>query len=239
MTIKVYNMNNPRIRNNANLKRDIKSLITNNRIYCHNKVTKEYLESAIQDKTDFLYISYNKYNVPTGFACVGKDYISPKSRFIHLICVQSYMHMRTRSNKRIPPIHLKGSDLLEHIKEDAIKARCHLIELQALDDVITYYYRYGYRFVTHCDRKEDPSIPKLVKDLYKSRNNPKKKERLLRSRYLTRFLPGRLAEDNLRMELNEDKIETLINDGYLMRLCLPLPRNKLSKKTKRKKRSTK
>jgi hypothetical protein len=213
-------MNNSRVRNGTKLQQDIKSLINNDIIYCHNQVSKEYLRDSILDMADILCITYNKFDVPTGFATVIKNYISKNSRYIHLICVQSYSHMKMRSNKNIQNNKPKGSDLLHKIKEDAIEDHCDVIELQALEHVITYYYKQGYRFVTHCSRDEDFAIKDIITELYKSRNNMNKINTLLRSKYLTRFLPGRLAENNLRETINTNKLNTLIDNGYLMRLCL-------------------
>ena len=137
----------------------IRPLLSNIRTLCLNKVTTGYGQDSIL-AADVIVLSRDDKGALRGFAALlltpaeGKVYID-------LICNAKPPTVGTRSNNRFP----SGRDLLDAIKTYTVTKGYRYIELKALEHVISYYYRFGWRFISKCGAKENPVRSAQVQQL--------------------------------------------------------------------------
>lgn len=225
-------------------KKILKSVLT----MCNNQITKEYAEESI-DNSDYVLVSYDHDNKKgkersiRGF-CNLQIFVNnsnEKYLYIDLICSAQQSARKTKSNVNIT----RGKDLLEEIDILAIILKCKYIELKALEHVIPYYYKFGYRFKNNCETPEKKELKQYVNDLKKlliSADTPYKlKELQISKNYIkilnkfSSYMHGFYSDTLMsqpRKPNNDTYKEELRNNGYSMIKCLDI--TSLGKKSKRK-----
>ena len=201
----------------------VKAIIRNATTYCRDNVPKEFIQDAFEDAR-YVYISIQK-GVARGFACIqvlrNKD--DKKYLYIDLICsaAQTMIELRATTPKKFT-----GKHLLKQIEKDARAAGdIAYIKLSSLDNVITYYHHFGYRFIRQCGDKEDPRIKENLRNLLTAQKNKDEKtiEQKLKNRQIRGFIKDFYKETKqteVGMGDPEDRDETLREDGFQMILCL-------------------
>ena len=199
----------------------VKIIIHNRKTYCQDMVSSNFIEEAFQ-KADIVYIAIvNKK--PRCFACVNdrEDHY-----YIDLICCAPYSRVRTRHG--YIEQKLTGKNILEQIRRDAIHHRKKYIKLSALEGVITYYHRYGYRFIRRCGDVEPDWVPNLLRELRIAQTEGDDEEavNILTGRHFIKFVSDMYAEEDLRERLDPDVLSpyarkiAAMDCGFTMILCL-------------------
>ena len=151
------------VRTPTQYKTDINSIRTNLITYCHGHINSGYFDWLLSFNPGEERIFYygNEGGRISGFAIVT---VNEHEYYIDLICSAPNTRMDTRDDHE----SITGTTLLNTIQEDAIASGKSYIGLKALDSVIPYYYKNGYRFIQNCDegaREEDISFKDLVTQL--------------------------------------------------------------------------
>ena len=139
-------------------------LIRNAKTFCMNMVTEDYTKDALTD-ADAIVISYDtrggKITSARGFAALE---LRPEKGevYIDLICNAARPKVALRTDAEIPG----GSAMLNQIKAFAVHKGYKYIKLKALEHVIPYYHRFGWRFISGCGAPENPARKAQVRELY-------------------------------------------------------------------------
>ena len=92
---------------------------------------------------------------------IKKDNRQHKYAELSLICNASSSKMKTRNAN----LKKKGKEILELLDKLAKDKKCKYIALKALDNVITYYHKFGYKLVNYPFDEEKTSTTDYVKRL--------------------------------------------------------------------------
>jgi len=136
----------------------------NAKTFCMNMVTEDYTKDALTD-ADAIVISYDtrggKITSARGFAALE---LRPEKGevYIDLICNAARPKVALRTDAVIPG----GSAMLNQIKAFAVHKGYKYIKLKALEHVIPYYYRFGWRFISGCGAKENSARETQVRELH-------------------------------------------------------------------------
>jgi len=98
--------------------------------------------------------------------------------------------------------------------------RCNYVKLSAIDEVIPYYYKLGFRFVNvSLESNIEPKAAGLVSDLYKAQRDDltPEIERNMKQ-IITRYYPGYLKESTQSMLATNEgsRIDTMQDQGIPM-----------------------
>jgi hypothetical protein len=238
-------------------------------IYCNSDIPLDYAYAAFED-ADVILVSRDKikntlYDV-RGFVCIklGKNArggTDKDSIYIDLICNAAAKRGAVGKRGDVKEI-ASGKLLLNAVKKFASEAGYPKIGLKALETVIPYYYKFGWRFVKSCDAAEKDWIKEDVGNLFSALriSNEEAKEQKVTEELqkFKRFLPGLSKETALRTirysddDEFEDAIDantirahvgSLRDNGYPMLFCsswddeVVRGGKRKTRKKKRKKRS--
>ena len=178
---------------------------------CQNKIGGGFISASL-DSCDYLFI--HKYGEDIrGFATVkkfigdfGKEYL-----YIDLIC-NSVWGMETRSSE----IRAGAKAIIDKVVEKGIELNVSYIKLNAIDSVISYYWRLGFRFpdVTRSDKAQQ-----LVNELRTTQQvgNDDETERVM-NQIILRYYPNHLSEktQQLLATTTGTRIEYALDSGIPM-----------------------
>ena len=141
-------------------------------IFCGGDIPIDYANEAFSN-ADVIFVSKDirkdgKLGSVRGFLCLnlGKDAYGaydPNSVYIDLIC--NARAARTAASRQ-GKINASGKVLLFKVIEWAKAHGYTKVALKALETVIPYYYKFGWRFITKCTDEEKEWIADDVKELY-------------------------------------------------------------------------
>jgi hypothetical protein len=180
-------------------KQAISRLKANSSRFCSGLVNKEYIIGSI-DNSDYVLVSTDENNGIKGFATLLHP--NPKKLFIDVICNVGI----TKQTLRTPQVSSRGNEILDKIVEfgrDTLKVA--YLELHALEHVITYYSKFGWKFVKVNKKKQCVQYKDYSQEIDKLKNALANKKAAQITRALTPF---------------NDFKETDRSGGYTMRLCL-------------------
>ena len=89
---------------------------------------------------------------------IRKDKNKIKYAEVAIICNASSSRMKTRKAN----VKTRGKEILQMIDVIAKDKKCKYVALKALDNVITYYHKFGFRLVNYPFHKEKPEISEYV-----------------------------------------------------------------------------
>ena len=226
---------------------DVRKIITNAVVYCHNQVGKQYIKESLEERADMVYISKNSRGEIRGFASViiGKDTHNKTYYYIDLICNAKEHSMKLRSDIS----RIRASLLMNKIIYDAKKQKVKYIKLKALESVISYYNKlYGFNFKNKIySRKEKQREAKVISELYhiikESRitDNEKMIEDFIKSkREFIKAVEGYYTEEDRRERPTEIMFSDRIHNGFTMyKPLIDIIRSKTRSKTRSTKSKTK
>jgi len=178
--------------------RTLSQIKANSDIFCSDHINKKYITNSI-DNSDYVVVSKDENDGIKGFATLEHNL---HKLFIDVICNVG----ATKRTLRIPQVAPRGNEILDKIVEfgrDILKVS--YLELHSLEHVITYYSKFGWKFLevnknNQCVQYKDYSqdIEKLKNAL--KANNPRK-------------ITDKLSKFN-------DFREGKRSGGYTMRFCL-------------------
>ena len=172
------------------VKKKIGTITANIITYCSDLITPEFSQDALND-AEVLFISYDMRNGKPvgirGFAAIEahkidedgnfnysedeEKYESDSSKFkpflyIDLICNSLSPGVDTRAKVKGEWEIPAGKHMLQEIQKYAVENEYKYVKLNAIVEVITYYYKYGWRFIPQCGVKESPRIAPAINNLY-------------------------------------------------------------------------
>tara|TARA_B100000963_G_scaffold144247_1_gene125659 strand:- start:194 stop:1618 length:1425 start_codon:yes stop_codon:yes gene_type:complete len=89
---------------------------------------------------------------------IRRDKNNIKYAEVAIICNASSSRMKTRNAN----VKTRGKEILQMIDVIAKDKKCKYVALKALDNVITYYHKFGFRLVNYPFHKERPEISEYV-----------------------------------------------------------------------------
>ena len=115
---------------------------------------------------DIILTSHDSNGSLRGFCCVKKnhtfdDIYKPGYLYITLICNATKHGMSSRQGVQ----HAAGKNILLFLAEYAMKGGWDAIALSAIEEVITYYYKFGYRFIKKCGDKQKDWMQEDINNL--------------------------------------------------------------------------
>ena len=148
-----------------------------------------------------------------GFVCLfyylddeGKTYL-----YIDLICNNNVHHYNLRTKS------LTGTKLLDEVKKHAERLECSYIKLSAIEPVITYYWKLGYRFSVGDDAKAATRVSNLLKA---QKANEKEEAKRAYEDVLIHHTEGILKDDG---RSREQKLSVEKDNGIIMKFMLREP----------------
>ena len=136
------------------------------RTLCMSDIKNDFLHDSLED-ADYLFIhtfKYDGYTEIRGFACVihETDDNNDSHLYLKLICNSKFHSMETRIQEDKPK--MKGTDIMNEIIKLGEKLEVKYIKLDAIENVISYYYNLGFRFENR-EHGEHVKERELVKQL--------------------------------------------------------------------------
>ena len=177
-------------------------------IYCNSDIPLDYAYDAFKG-ADVILVSRDrtsggKLGSYRGFVCIklGKNArgeTDKDSIYIDLICNAKASRLAAgRQKKEIA----SGKLLLNAVKDFARTAGYPKVALKALETVIPYYYKFGWRFVDSCDVSEKDWVKEDVRNLLSAlriSNDEEKEQKVAEElQKFKRFLPDLSKETALR-----------------------------------------
>lgn len=154
---------------------------------CIDKVNADFLKESIQ-QADYLFINIFRNEI-RGFAAVYHDNFQGKHLHISLLCNSKQSSMKTR--KHIPK--LGGKAIINAVLEYGKKIKVKDVRLDAIKEVIPYYYNLGFRFEKSQITKEQEKL--LVKQLKNAQsNNNTVLQRKIMEKIVLKFYTGYFNE---------------------------------------------
>ena len=89
---------------------------------------------------------------------IKRDKNKIKYAEVAIICNASSSRMKTRRAN----VKTRGKEILQLIDVIAKDKKCKYVSLKALDNVVTYYHKFGFRLVNYPFHKEKPEISEYV-----------------------------------------------------------------------------
>ena len=184
-------------------------------IYCNSDIPLDYAYDAFKG-ADVILVSRDrtsdgKLGSYRGFVCLklGKNArgeTDKDSVYIDLICNAKSVRVTA---KRQGKENASGKLLLNAVKDFAKRAGYPKVFLKALETVIPYYYKFGWRFVDNCDAEErtwtKDDVLALKHVLFLPDTDPEKEEKVTTElQKFKRYLPGLNKETALRTVMHSD-----------------------------------
>jgi hypothetical protein len=184
---------------------------------CYSQITDEFLEETM-DSCDFLYVHLYNGDI-RGFACVSLEHEPDKHLYINLICNMRFHTMETRFSQGKE--RYSGKNIMSNIIKQGKKLKCKSIRLNAIKEVISYYFNIGFHFENTRLQREIESEKEHIEQLRKSqleRNDDDSVRNL--DRIVGRFYPGFYSEIKQRQigeeDNNDSRKEIAMEDGIPM-----------------------
>ena len=200
--------------------------------FCNNDIPLDYAFDAFKN-ADYIFISHdiradgNRGSI-RGFMCVqdnhnARDEHEEGTLYIDLICNSSRTSARSAAKRQQTGL-AGGRILLDAIKRFAVENGYQRVALKALETVIPYYYKFGWRFISSCgDTESGAGMSEAVSELSAAlkahhqqnpdmgdlKQNPRINAALQKFK---KFLPGIHDETAMRAAKyqNDDMLEELL-----------------------------
>lgn len=171
-------------------------------LVCQDKIGEQFVRDAINQAQIIVVNLFN--GIIIGFAAVIKDrdeYGNP-FLYIELICNSPPPGFETRAAAAAAEQRQGAKAMIEAIERLARERGCSYVKLSAVDDVIPYYYRLGYDFITvyselgEINKYLKDKAHDLIADLRGTQldQDMEKQEKLL-IKIIQRYYPGYLSEN--------------------------------------------
>lgn len=207
---------------------------------CYSQIPNDFLEEAL-DVSEYLYVHLYDGEI-RGFAAVYLEDKPDKHLYINLICNTKFHAMETRLNEGKE--RYSGKNIMNEIVKQAKQLKCKSIRLNAIKDVISYYFNIGFHFENIRLQREIESERDYIQKL-RSAQLYGDNDEVIRylDRIVGRFYPGFYSEKMQRKigeeEDNDDRKEIAMEDGIPMVYYLPLNGGKKKRCKSSKRRSSK
>jgi hypothetical protein len=182
---------------------------------CQNKIGQSFIDQAVENSS-YLFIHLFNGTDMRGFACVKllEDEFGKKFLYIDLICNAIFHNMPTRST--IDARRIGGKGIIDKVIDLGRSMRISYIKLSAIDDVIPYYYRLGFRFM---NVQLEEKAKNLVANLRTAQiqENEEEIEKQL-NKIIKTYYPGYLSEQTQEQlgELSGSRIGPMQDFGIPM-----------------------
>ena len=209
--------------------------------YCQGKIGPGFVGESL-DNCDFIFVHTFNRDI-RGFASVnyysddnGNEYL-----YIDLICNSMFHSMTTRGTGDDRRIGGKG--MIDRVINLGLEMNVSYIKLSAIDDVIPYYWKLGFRFMNvELEQKAQELVASLRKAQIQAQiqGNDEEVERKL-NKIITNYYPGYLNEKTQQRlgELSGSKTEPMRDGGIPMIYYLRPDSTKGGKKVRRRRISNK
>ena len=217
-----------------------REILKNARVeFCQGKIGEQFIYETLNE-CDYLFV-HKFQNDIRGFATIyhysdnaGKTYL-----YINLICNSIFHSMKTRATKDLRRIG--GKAIIERVIQLAQQLGCDYVKLSAIDAVIPYYYKLGFRFLSAPLNSEiERKASGLVRGLRVAQQQdftPEVEKKM--KQIIARYYPGYLSEGTQSMlgKVSGSRIATMQDNGIPMIYDLHAARTGGKKrKTRRNKR---
>lgn len=207
---------------------------------CYSQIPNDFLEEAL-DVSEYLYVHLYDGEI-RGFAAVYLEDKPDKHLYINLICNTKFHAMETRLNEGKE--RYSGKNIMNEIVKQAKQLKCKSIRLNAIKDVISYYFNIGFHFENIILQREIESEREYIQKLRSAQLHGDNDEVVMYlNRIVGRFYPGFYSEKMQRKigeeEDNDDRKEIAMEDGIPMVYYLPLNGGKKKRRKSSKRRSSK
>lgn len=215
--------------------------------FCKKQIGKQFITDTLND-CHYLFVHKFEDDI-RGFATIyhysddeNKTYL-----YINLICNSVFHSMKTRASVDLR--RMGGKAIIENVINLARDLGCNYVKLSAIDEVIPYYYKLGFRFVNaSLESHIEPKAAGLVSDLYEAQKDDltPEIERNMKQ-IITRYYPGYLKESTQSMLATKEgsRIDTMQEQGIPMMYDLDIRRrggkkykSRKSKKSQKKRKGT-
>ena len=181
---------------------------------CKGGIGTEFMEQTLNG-CHYLIVNQKESSPTTnpeilGFVCLfyylddeGKTYM-----YIDLICNNNVHHYNLRAKS------LTGTKLLDEVKKIAESLECSYIKLSAIEPVITYYWKLGYRFSVGDDIKAGTRVKNL---LNAQKANVEEEAKKAYEDVLIHHSEGILKDDG---RTREQKLSVQKDNGIIMKYML-------------------
>jgi hypothetical protein len=177
------------------------------------KIKKDFLVESIES-ADYLFVNTFREQI-RGFAAVYHDNYDGKHLHISLICNAKTHRMATRKNKNIPK--LAGKNIIHAILNYGKQIKVKDVRLDAIKEVIPYYYNIGFRFENSQNNTDTEKT--LVKELQKAQtNNNKPAQKKILEKIVLKFYTGYFNE-KMQHDMGKDTDERI---KYAMDFGIPM-----------------
>ena len=184
--------------------------------YCQGKIGEQFVTDTL-DGCDWVFVHTFNRDI-RGFACVtinsdknGKEYL-----YIDLICNSMFHSMASSSRHTGDDRRIGGKGIIDKVINLGLELNVAYIKLSAIDDVIPYYYKLGFRFM---NVELEGKATELVESLRESQKeeNEEEVERKL-NLIIKRYYPGYLSERTQQQLglLSGSRIEPMQDQGIPM-----------------------
>ena len=187
--------------------------------YCQGKIGEGFVIATL-DQCEWIFVHTFNRDI-RGFACVnidsdkGDEYL-----YIDLICNSPFHSMASSSRHTGDDRRMGGKAIIDRVITLGLQLNVAYVKLSAIDDVIPYYYRLGFRFM---NVELEQNAQELVASLRRSQiqaqiqGNDEEVERKL-NQIIKRYYPGYLSEKTQRQlgELSGSRTDPMRDDGIPM-----------------------
>lgn len=186
--------------------------------FCQGKIGEQFIYETLQE-CDYLFVHKFENDI-RGFATIYyySDNANKTYLYINLICNSIFHSMKTRATKDLRRIG--GKAIIERVMQLAQQLGCDYVKLSAIDAVIPYYYKLGFRFLSAPLNSEiESKAAGLVRGLRVAQQQdytPEIENKM--KQIITRYYPGYLSEGTQGMlgKVSGSRIATMQDDGIPM-----------------------
>lgn len=217
-----------------------REILKNARVeFCQGKIGEQFIYETLND-CDYLFVHKFENDI-RGFATIyyHSDNDNKLYLYINLICNSIFHSMKTRGTGDLR--RAGGKAIIERVIQLAQYLGCDYVKLSAIDAVIPYYYKLGFRFLSAPLNSEiESKSTELVRGLRIAQQQdftPEIENKM--KQIIRRYYPGYLSEGTQGMlgKVNGSRIATMQDDGIPMIYDLRASRTGGKKrKTRRNKR---
>lgn len=196
---------------------------------CNKSVAGKYVKYSLE-RCDLLFVNVDENDDVRGFATIIFDKLGI---YIDVICSSALYHPMVRRSGEF--LHFSGKHIIEYVKDYAKENKIKYIHLSALESVITYYYKLGFRFFGNDgDLNEELSKreSKLMSDLRESKSTSEIEKNL--NKVIIRKYPGYLSEKTQSSISGTNRTEFVRSEGVPMLLKIEIPKTPSPKRSNKK-----
>jgi len=186
--------------------------------FCQGKIGDQFIYETLND-CDYLFVHKFENDI-RGFATIyyNSDDNNKLYLYINLICNSIFHPMKTRGTGDLR--RAGGKAIIERVIQLAQYLGCDYVKLSAIDAVIPYYYKLGFRFLSAPLNSEiESKSTGLVRGLRIAQQQdftPEIENKM--KQIITRYYPGYLSEGTQGMlgKISGSRIATMQDDGIPM-----------------------